>query len=153
MSDEIDIPIYFEEPVEEDPIVMYLIVREDLGMSLGKTCAQISHATKLLLLEYFKISVFQAALSKRPDADKIITHAREEHVAMINKWLAHRSTTITKRADKKEWEKIKQLFDKNCFVVKDAGLTEIAPGSETVISLWPMHRSHTPKLIWRLRNL
>lgn len=152
MSDqEIDIPIYFEDP--DDPIVMYLIVREDLGMSAGKTCAQVSHATKLLIMEYFKITLFQAALAKRPDVNKIFTHVQAEHVELVNKWLANRSTTITKRADKKEWEKLKQLFDKNCFIVKDAGLTEVPSGSETVMSLWPMRRADTPKLVWRLRNL
>jgi len=153
MSDEeIEIPITFEEPIE-DPIVMYLIVREDLGMSLGKICAQISHATKLLLLRYFKITVFQAALAKRSDIHKIFTAHEEEHVALTNKWIESRSTTITKRAPQKDWDKLKQLLGNDCFVVRDAGLTEIPAGSETVMSLWPMHRSQTPKLVWKLRNL
>lgn len=149
-DEEIEIPITVEEPVE-DPVVMYLIIREDLKMSTGKIAAQVSHATKLFLLQYFKLEVFRAALKHRPD--HILTKEEEEHIQLTHKWIEGRSTTITKRADNKEWEKLKALFGRDCFVVHDAGLTEVPAGSETVMSLWPRYRSLTPKLVWRLRNL
>ena len=37
---------------QEDPIVMYLIVRESLNMSIGKTAAQVGHAVQMLHLKY-----------------------------------------------------------------------------------------------------
>ena len=40
---------------QEDPIVMYLIVRESLGMGMGKTAAQCAHASQMLLLNIKKI--------------------------------------------------------------------------------------------------
>lgn len=36
---------------------------------------------------------------------------------------------------------------------KDAGLTEVDPGTETVMALWPMRKSERPPLVKRLQTL
>lgn len=40
---------------QEDPIVLYFIVRKDLNMSMGKTAAQVAHASQMILLNYQKL--------------------------------------------------------------------------------------------------
>jgi peptidyl-tRNA hydrolase len=40
---------------QPDPIVMYLIVKESLGMSIGKTAAQCAHASQMLQLKFNEI--------------------------------------------------------------------------------------------------
>ncbi|MFH1469769.1 MAG: peptidyl-tRNA hydrolase [Pseudomonadota bacterium] len=39
-------------PVEADPLVLYLIVPEGLGMSPGKVAAQCGHAVQMMVLAY-----------------------------------------------------------------------------------------------------
>ncbi len=116
---------------QEDPLIMYFVVRESLNMSPGKIAVQVAHSSQMILLHYYKAE----------PSDETMTV-----------WL---NTSFRKgllRADDKEWEKIKGS-EIRCWVVKDAGLTEVAQGSETVLVLWPMLKSQRPKLIKRLRLL
>lgn len=135
---------------QEDPIVMYLIVRESLGMSSGKIGAQCAHASQMMLLRYlaFKEAFdYTAAAHDEP-------HMKEafHKICEFKSWLDTSFRKVVLRADDKEWAKIKAAFDNHVLVV-DAGLTEIASGSETVIGLWPMRKSLVPKLVKRLQVL
>lgn len=137
---------------QEDPIVMYLIVRESLGMGMGKTAAQCAHAAQMLQLEHNEldrmIEKFYLIYSDLPNASKQDLSNKN---AIFNEWLAGSFRKVVLRAKDKEWEKLKLL--PNRVLVVDAGLTEIAAGSETVIGLWPMYRSHAPKIVQRLQVL
>lgn len=127
---------------QEDPIVHYLIIRKSLNMGPGKIAAQCSHASKMLILAYKKLEEV-GTLHLR--ASELVLHAITEE------WLNKSFRTIVLVADDKEWEKLKE--EVRVFVVKDAGLTEVAAGSETVISTWPMYKSQVPKIIKRLQTL
>lgn len=117
---------------QEDPIVMYLIVRESLGMGMGKTAAQCAHAAQMLTLQYTSWASFTDSLSCSASEDEEI----------FEEWLSHSFRKVVLRASDKEWAKIKEQFPKpKSVIVVDAGLTEIAAGSETVIGLWPMKKS------------
>lgn len=60
-------------------------------------------------------------------------------VFVTEEWLATSYRKVVLRADDKEWERLKaELW---CFLVRDAGLTEVESGSETVLVLWPMRKS------------
>jgi peptidyl-tRNA hydrolase len=137
---------------QEDPIVMYLIVRESLSMGMGKTAAQCAHAAQMLQLQHDELDrkiekffLFYSNLSEEYKMDLANKNT------IFKAWLAGSFRKVVLRAKDKEWEKLKQL--PNRVVVVDAGLTEIAAGSETVIGLWPMYRSHAPKLVQRLQVL
>ena len=123
----------------EDPIVMYLIVRENLGMSVGKTCAQVGHAVQMICLEAFNAVRYPEYGS--------------ELMPLFDEWIKSGYRKVVLRADDKEWEKIKEQCKYNIVVVIDNGLTEIAPNSETVIGLYPMKKSSVPKVIKRLQVL
>lgn len=137
---------------KEDEHVMYLIVRESLGMSPGKIGAQCGHAVQIVTLSYFK---YVSMLTVPTNWDNI--EEMRSKVDIYREWISQPFTKVTLKADDKEWEKVKKEFYTDakvkCALVVDAGRTEIEPGSETVMALWPMKRSEVPKLIKRLQLL
>lgn len=128
---------------EADPIVMYLVVRESLNMSIGKTSAQCAHASQMLQLTF---NVLERNLYTDQDfLDKIYIYRG---------WLESSFRKVTLKADDKEWVKVKnEISEEWRITVVDAGLTEIPSGSETVIGIWPMHKSKRPKILTKLQVL
>jgi peptidyl-tRNA hydrolase len=134
---------------QEDPIVMYLIVRESLGMGIGKTAAQCAHASQMLQLKY---DTFRS----ENEANNLCGWEPEHDPSLVTSfkaWLDESFRKVVLKADDKEWDKIKAEFPNKFVLVVDAGLTEIAPMSETVIGLWPMKKSQVPKVIKKLQVL
>lgn len=156
-----------ERASQEDPIVMYLIVHESLNMSIGKTAAQAAHAAQMLTLKYFSMKETSISLQKRmqpllnapPEANemaklKAAYIEMSRPLSIFGEWLNSSFRKVVLRASDKEWAKLKEEFkDHNMVMVVDAGLTEIAAGSETFIGLWPMRKSQRPKLVQRLQVL
>lgn len=147
---------------QADPIVMYLIVKESLGMSMGKTAAQCAHASQMLTLKFLHYKIKSANLSIWERLKKIVSdffskpEVPEEQVAasldLFEDWLDTSFRKVTLRANDHQFERMKKEIP-NHIVVVDAGLTEIAAGSETVLGLWPMHRSMCPKYLTKLQVL
>lgn len=130
---------------QDNPIIMYLIVRESLNMSIGKTAAQCAHAAQILTIRYFDPIV---------ENDIFILGLDEEKQKLFKEWLLSSFRKVVLRADEKEWIKLKNEFSpNNISLVIDAGLTELEPGTETVIGLAPMRKSQVPKLVKRLQVL
>ena len=147
---------------QEDPIVMYLIVRESLGMSTGKACAQTGHAAVMTTLDYFKFKdvsrLCQKSLQQDPegeDREDLLLDLEEitPLLSIFDEWLSSSYRKVVLTANDKEWAKIKADPGLLRSIVIDAGLTEIPAGSETVIGLWPMRKSQRPKCIKRLQAL
>ena len=125
---------------DDDPYVMYLIVNESLSMSVGKTAAQVGHAVNMLCEVVF-------GLSKK----KNLTISELHIVNNYSAWANRMYRKVVLRCKDKQWESIKQETD--YVLVRDAGLTEISPGSETVIGLFPMLKSQAPNIIKKLQVL
>lgn len=151
---------------QEDPIVMYLIVRESLNMGVGKTAAQTAHASQMLTFKYFTMKEASSTLQKQmqplfnapPDAKEMAklkaSYVKLAHpLSIMGEWLNSSFRKVVLRASDKEWAKLKEEFKDSMILVVDAGLTEIPSGSETVIGLWPMKKSQAPKIIKRLQVL
>jgi PTH2 family peptidyl-tRNA hydrolase len=136
---------------QEDPIVMYLIVRESLNMTPGKLGAQCGHASQIALIEYFKEHQNWAQEHFQDSAEPTIP----ERIKIFYEWLHSSFRKVTLTADDKEWEKVKGTFVEGVmrFTVIDAGLTQIPAGSETVMAIWPMRKSQRPKLLIKLQAL
>lgn len=133
----------FQLPKDEDPRVMYLVVRESLGMGPGKIAAQCAHAAQLLTdhCAEIRMSVVMGGPSTvHPEANQLC--------ADFGSWITSGFRKVVVRADDKEWEKIKACPDLHYVVVCDLGLTEVAAGSETVIGVWPRRRGEMPPW-WR----
>lgn len=134
---------------QEDPIVMYLIVRESIGMSAGKLGAQTGHAVGMQMLQYFQCAM-NIQIEGYNDQSVLSKHQHDIFVA----WLGESYRKVTLTADEKEWAKLKEFYKTpEAVVVVDAGLTELEPGTETVIGLLPMKKSERPKLVKRLQAL
>ena len=128
---------------QTDPIVMYLIVREDLEMSIGKTAAQCSHAAQMLTLQYMNYKDMASSSGLKGS----------EWYLSFKEWLNTSFRKVVLKADEKEWLKVKEAMGESMVLVVDAGLTELQPNTETVIGLWPMKRSERPKIIKKLQVL
>lgn len=122
---------------QDDPLVMYLIVNEDLNMSIGKTSAQTAHGSQLIMMDYF--------------TDIAHKDYKSHHINM-QAWFDSSYRKVVLKADKKEFAKLKELQEKHILIV-DAGLTELEPGSETCIAFWPMRKGLAPKIIKKLQVL
>lgn len=150
---------------QPDPIVMYLIVKESLGMSPGKTAAQCAHASQMLTLKYFHLrtksyggfawnawdrvkKILSDFFGKSEPPEEDLTN----NLDMFETWLDTSFRKVTLRANDHQFERMKKEIP-NHIVVVDAGITEIEPGSETVLGLWPMHRSTCPKYLTKLQVL
>jgi len=156
-----------ERASQEDPIVMYLIVHESLGMGTGKSCAQCAHASQMLTMKYFEMKELSKRLQReiqpvfQPEPPGYLFDGlREQYatlarpISIMGEWMNSSFRKVVLRASDKEWEKLKEEEKNNNMVmVVDAGLTEIAAGSETVIGLWPIRKSQRTKTVQRLQVL
>jgi len=137
-------------PTPEDSLVVYLVVRKDLNMGIGKVGAQCGHAVHLLDLEYRKFcenGAFWDPLvcgSGLPNLVQRITlwENMEENGGF---------TKLVLGAHDKDWFKLKEIY--NPIVVIDAGKTEVAPKTTTVMILPPMFRDERDPLLKKQRLL
>ena len=82
---------------------------------------------------------------KKSDIEKSI-------LSRIDMWMdvnVSNSRKILLTASNKEFEQIKSEY--NAIVVKDAGLTELDPGTETVLVLYPLLKDERSKILKRLQ--
>jgi peptidyl-tRNA hydrolase len=135
---------------DKNPIVLYIVARESLGMSAGKLAAQVGHVVQRLLFRYFMIQVLCA--KKQLAELHLVSDEEAKNVQLLLEWSEHASTKIVKAASEKEWAALKDEFGKHLFIVKDAGKTELQPDTETVACIWPVRLADVPKSIWRLSN-
>lgn len=133
---------------QEDPIVQYYIVRTDVLMTVGKVCAQVAHGAQMFAFTYNERCLQQIAndLNKVPSDEEIRTR-----IEFTKKWINGSFRKVVLGGKAKDFEKIKNEL--NVFLVRDAGLTEVEPGTATVLVTWPMLKSTQPKFLQRLRVL
>jgi peptidyl-tRNA hydrolase len=92
-----------------DPGAMVMLISEDLEMTLGKACAQVAHAVLI-------------ASDLHPPA-------------AITSWRDVASPVAVRLVDREPFERAKQEL--TVAAVRDAGLTQVAPGTETVLATQP----------------
>lgn len=108
-----------------------IITRNDLGMSEGKKCVQCCHAS--------------LGAYKRSD-NKI-----------IRKWESEGQKKVVLEVDSKEemldfYRKVKKEKIP-CFLVEDAGLTELEPGTMTALGIGPEREETLDKITGKLKLL
>ena len=108
-----------------------IIIRNDLGMSEGKKCVQSAHAS----------------LGAYKKADKRI----------IKRWESEGQKKVVLEVDSKR--KILNLYRKSrkekipCFLVEDAGLTELKPGTVTALGIGPEKEETLDRITGKLKLL
>lgn len=133
---------------QKDPWVMYFIIRKSLKMSPGKVAIQVAHGAQMIVFKYIDLIKFDVIRIYNPSST-LIKNTVIEKIDSIYDWKCESFRKILKKANDSKFEKIKEELD--VFLVKDAGLTEVEPGSETVLVTWPMKKSNTPKIIEKLQ--
>jgi peptidyl-tRNA hydrolase len=124
----------------EDPILMYIVVRESLKLSGGKLGAQCGHAVDYLWREVYR------------SRDPTHIHEPTAHLHLFNLWMLGEHGKIVLGASDQEFEKIKAEYQDG-FLVVDNGHTEVAPKTETCFGMWPQRKSERSKTLKRLRLL
>jgi len=161
MKDEYSPELIASAVAEDDPIVMYLIVRESLGMGMGKTAAQCAHAASLITFAWSDLKDLQKKIYNKELQDHEVIPLEKlqlqytevsRKLSIVGEWRASGYRKVVLRASDKDWAKVKQEYPDDILVI-DAGLTEIPSGSETFIGLWPMRKSQATKTIKRLQVL
>lgn len=142
---------------QEDPWVMYLIVRDSLGMSSGKVGAQCGHAVGKLY-DYFEglnkecLAAWPRLLHNQCGPTELdLWNDKLSMREAFMEWKEDSFRKVVLKAKDSRWNKLKAGLI--CTVVRDAGLTEVASGSETVIGVWPLRRSGRPNLLRKLQTL
>ena len=111
---------------------MVLVVNNSLGMTKGKIAAQCSHAAVSLALWYSRHKPW-----------------------LLEQWHTEGSRKIVVRVD--STEALEKLFEKvktaslPCYLVRDAGYTQIEAGSKTVLGIGPLGESSFAELTDRLK--
>ena len=112
---------------QTEELTMVLVTRADLKLSKGKLAAQCGHA------------VMECTLRARKDSPRGLGRYRREGARKI----------VCKVADENS---LKQILGRAksaglvCYLVKDAGHTEIPPGTVTVVGIGPGPRSEIDKI-------
>lgn len=111
-----------------------ILVREDLGMSIGKTCAQVAHASlssaELTLKE--KQEWYEAW--KKEGQKKVILKVKDEY-------------------ELKKFYKLAKDSGLPCYLVVDRGLTELPPNTITALGIGPAPNKKIDKITGRLKLL
>lgn len=155
----------FDPNHKEDPVAMYLVVRESLKMSVGKSCVSVGHAVQLVMMMREELETSQNIIRQ-----VIVSHHRNDSplppnlpkqiceitnkLATMQDWLDSGYRKIVLKADDAEWEKLMNELDSHGYVVViDAGLVEVPEGSMTCLGIFPIRKSKRCKTLKRLRAL
>ena len=109
-----------------------LIIRSDLKMGKGKIAAQASHAS---------VSAYIKTLNKNKD--------------WVDEWIDHQKKIVLKVDSLEEMLRLFELLKKEfpCSLIKDAGHTQVAPGSVTALGIGPVPESKINPYIKNLKLL
>ncbi len=119
---------------KQKEIKQVIILRKDIDMGTGKMVAQGSHASLMSFL-----------------------HTEKSHPEIARKWLAEGETKIVLKVNKQvEFEELKNRLKTSGIpfqVVKDAGQTQVPPGTETAIGVGPYYADDINKITAKLKLL
>ncbi|KAF5272005.1 hypothetical protein FQR65_LT04986 [Abscondita terminalis] len=111
---------------------LILAVRNDLKMQKGKVGAQCGHAS---------VAAYAKAMKLKPQT--------------LARWMQFGGTKITVRIDSEDellqLDKVAKSNDVLSSIVRDAGQTQVAPGTRTVIAIGPAPKSELDKITGHLK--
>lgn len=102
---------------------LYILINQDLKMSRGKVGAQIGHAVQEIVEDVMKATYGSSRSRRRFDLRTYFA------------WSKHGSRKIIMKAPEKVLES--HLDDPDAVSIRDEGLSEVDPGSLTVIAWFP----------------
>jgi len=124
----------------QDELVQYFLVNQDIGMGKGKTAAQVAHAVVLHV-----VHVVNEAVNEAIDLRSI-----NDKGARFDEWFLAGQKKIILKAPQSLLE---ELRDKGYIAVHDNGHTQVPKGSLTVITLGVATREEVADIVKNLRLL
>lgn len=110
------------EQLNENPLYMYVLVNDDLKMGKGKIAGQVGHVVGLI-------------------TEEIIRKSYETHKGIpdcYQRYMEWKATGHAKVILKATHEQILQMIgEPESLYIRDAGRTQIAPNSLTVLGFYP----------------
>lgn len=135
-----------------EPVKMTLVVRKDLKMGSGKIAAQCAHAAVAVVEDVLAIRSTQASSPDAVLADSALMWLRwydAWHVSGCSKVALQCPDEETMMAIAKHARQVQLPF----YVIRDAGRTQIAPGSKTVVAVGPGPKSLVDEVTGQLKLL
>ncbi|TDA35373.1 peptidyl-tRNA hydrolase [Candidatus Nezhaarchaeota archaeon WYZ-LMO8] len=111
-----------------------IVVRRDLKMSRGKTCAQVAHAS---------VSSLEEARKLKPEWVEIWFQQCQKKVVL----------GVQSVEELRNLEREVKKLGIPCYLVCDAGLTELEPGTITALGIGPAPSSLIDKVTGHLKLL
>ncbi len=111
-----------------------IAVRVDLKMSVGKTCAQVAHASLGSALKAMKNNKQWFDAWTKEGQKKVVVKVKDEEEIF-------------------ELYEIARASDIPCYLVNDAGLTELEPGTTTTLGMGPGPNENLDKITGELKLL
>ncbi len=111
-----------------------IIVRTDLRMSVGKTCAQVAHASLGSAMKAIKNEKRWYDNWSREGQKKVVVKAKDQDEIY-------------------ELYEIARAQKLPCYLVNDAGLTELEPGTTTTLGVGPGPNEKIDKVTGELKLL
>lgn len=110
---------------DKKQIVMYILVNKDLKMGAGKIAAQVGHVVGIIVEEILKKAYDTTTSESLEDYD------------YYERWTKNNMyKKVTLKATEEELRNFIKT-EKKCRCIVDAGLTQIAPNSLTVVGFFP----------------
>ena len=109
-----------------------IVIRADVGMGRGKACAQVAHAS---------IEAYKQALSLNRQ--------------VVRAWELEGSKKVVLKAE--SLEELLAIYDKAtslglpCALIRDAGLTQLPPGTITALAIGPSEDSVLDRITGHLK--
>lgn len=113
----------------EVELKMVFAVRNDLGMSKGKIAAQVGHAT---------LACYRTAIAE--------PQSREWVKAWLHRAQAKIALKVESEAEMDAIFAAASAAGLPCEIIEDAGRTEVAPGSRTVLAIGPAPKGHIDRI-------
>ncbi|KAG5486744.1 hypothetical protein LSCM1_08000 [Leishmania martiniquensis] len=135
-----------------EPVKMALVVRKDLKMSSGKIAAQCAHAAVAVVEEILAAKSAEAAAAQpvqNPVSAAWVQWYEAWGVSGCSKVALQCPDEATMMALAKHARRVNLPY----YVIRDAGRTQVAPGSRTVVAVGPGPKSLVDEVTGQLKLL
>jgi len=116
-----------------DEMIMYIMINKNLSMGKGKIVSQTAHAVHHIVHQIIENYI---SIPESPTEDQSITEAKADYAKYVN-WCTSGRKTVALNVPYEEMIKYTDNDKYKHKAIRDAGKTQVDPGSLTVIGFYP----------------